>query len=59
MNTESAPEIEWTATEESVLTLAREMEWAEAYAADHPQCSMGGLYLDFLRWEMTTAQSQL
>jgi len=59
MDTENAPEIEWTAAEENVLALARELEWAEAYAADNPKCSMGALYLDFLRWEMVTAQSQL
>ena len=59
MNAEDAPEIEWTAAEENVLSLAREMEWAEAYAADHPKCSMGELYLDFLHWEMITAHAQL
>lgn len=64
MNTENAPEtewmgIKWTAAEENVLVLARELEWAEAYAADHPKCGMGRLYLDFLHWEMVTAQSAL
>ena len=59
MNTENAPELEWTAAEENVLSLARELEWAEAYAADHPSCSMGTLYLDFLRWEMIAAHAQL
>ena len=59
MNTEETPEILWTAAEESLLTLARELEWAEAYAADHPTCSMGQIYLDFLRWELVMAQAEL
>lgn len=56
MNTEETPEIAWTIAEESVLALARETEWAEAYAEDHPECGMGTLYLNFLRWELVTAQ---
>lgn len=59
MSTENAPEIEWTSAEENVLALARELEWAEAYAADHPKCSMGALYLNFLHWEIVAAQSQI
>lgn len=48
----------WTAAEENFLMLARELEWAEAYAADHPACAMGRVYLHFLQWEMITAQGQ-
>lgn len=48
----------WTAAEESFLMLARELEWAEAYSADHPTCPMGRVYLDFLQWEMITAQDK-
>ena len=48
----------WTAGEENFLMLAREMEWAEAYSADHPTCPMGRMYLDFLQWEMITAQEK-
>ena len=59
MNTEETPELEWTQTEESLLLLARELEWAEAYAADYPKCQMGRLYLDFLHWEMVAAQAEL
>ena len=59
MNTEETPEIAWSAAEENVLTLARELEWAEAYAADNPGCAMGRLYQDFLRWEMIAAQAGL
>jgi hypothetical protein len=47
----------WTAGEESFLMLARELEWAEAYAADHPDCLMGRVYLHFLQWEMIAAQT--
>ncbi len=52
-------EILWTLAEENILALVREMEWAEAYAEDHPGCSMGALYLNFLRWELVTAQADL
>lgn len=48
----------WTPAEENFLMLARELEWAEAYAADHPACPMGRVYLDFLQWEMITAQAE-
>ena len=58
MNTEE-PETAWTLAEENVLILEREREWAEAYAADRPQCRMGRLYLDFLRWELVTTQAEL
>ena len=59
MNTEETPEIEWTMAEENTLVLAREIEWAEAYTEDHPECSMGALYLNFLRWELVMAQAEL
>ena len=54
---EETPELLWTAAEENLLVVARELEWAEAYAADCPQCRMGSLYLDFLRWELVAAQA--
>lgn len=57
MNIEETPDAFWTIAEENVLILARELEWAEAYAAQYPLCSMGKLYLDFLQWELVTAQS--
>ena len=59
MNTEETPEIDWTIAEENVLSLAREMEWAEAYAEDHLGCSMGTLYLNFLRWELVLTQAEM
>ena len=58
MNPEEPPEI-WTIAEENVLALAREMEWAEAYAEDHPGCGMGTVYLNFLRWELVMAQAEM
>lgn len=51
------PELEWTIAEENLLLVARELEWAEAYAADHSECRMGRLYLDFLHWEMVSVQA--
>ena len=58
MNTEETP-LPWSAAEENIFTLAREVEWAEAYAEDCPGCSMGKLYLDFLSWELITAQAEI
>ena len=55
---ENGTETLWTAAEENFLMLARELEWAEAYAADHPDCAMGRVYLHFLQWEMITAQGE-
>ena len=55
---EAVTETLWTAAEESFLVLARELEWAEAYTADHPACPMGRVYLDFLQWEMITARAK-
>ncbi len=55
---ENGAETLWTAAEENFLMLARELEWAEAYIADHPACPMGRVYLDFLLWEMITAQAE-
>ncbi len=43
------------AMDDSILMLARELEWAEAFAADYPDCGMGQVYLDFLRHELVTA----
>ena len=59
MNIEEIPEGMWTSAEENTLMLARELEWAEAYAEHHPACSMGQIYLDFLHWEMVMAQAEL
>lgn len=57
MDAEEAPL--WSAAEESLLVLARELEWAEAYAEDHPACRMGQVYLDFLHWEMVNTQIEV
>lgn len=48
-----ASDLSPTSTPQDVLLLlAREQEWAEAYAADHPGCDLGQVYLRFLRGEM-------
>jgi len=49
----------WTPTEQIVLLLSREQEWAEAYAEERPQCLMGRLYLDFLRREIVQLMGEL
>lgn len=59
MSAEEEPELEWTMAEENLLLVARELEWAEAYAADHPECRMGRLYLDFLHWESVAVQAEV
>ncbi len=58
VNDKDVTETLWTAAEESFLMLARELEWAEAYALDHPACPMGRVYLHFLQWEMITAHGE-
>ena len=49
----------WSPAELTLLTLARELEWAEAYAEDHAACRMGRVYLDLLRREMVMAQGEV
>lgn len=49
----------WNSTEQMLLLLSREQEWAEAYAADHSHCPLGRMYLDFLRREIVTVMGDL
>ena len=58
MHEENVAEL-WSEKEDAVLALAREVEWAEAYAVNQPWCPMGGIYLEFLRREMITAQGEI
>lgn len=51
--------MQWSPTEQIVLLLAREQEWAEAYAAEQPECLMGRLYLDFLRRELVQLMGEM
>lgn len=39
--------------EDIVLLLARELEWAEAFLEDHPECEMGWLYYTLIQRELT------
>jgi len=55
---ENAADQLWTEQEEAILALARETEWAEAYAVNNPGCPMGSIYLEFLRHEMIAAQEE-
>ena len=49
----------WSPAELTLLTLARELEWAEAYAEDHADCRMGRVYLELLHREMVMAQGEI
>ena len=40
-------------TEDTVLLLARELEWAEAYLEDFPDCDLGWFYFRLLQRELT------
>ena len=59
MSGEETQEETWTQAELTVLMLARELEWAEAYAENHADCRMGRVYLDFLHWEIIMAQGEV
>ena len=59
MYSENLAEDLWSEREDAILALAREMEWAEAYAVNHLDCPMGGSYLEFLRREMIVAQGEV
>lgn len=49
----------WDSTEQMLLLLSREQEWAEAYTADHLHCPLGRMYLDFLRREIVSVMGDL
>ncbi len=52
MNTDHSDLSPTSLPQDTVLLLAREQEWAEAYTANHPRCDLGQVYLRFLRDEM-------
>ncbi len=52
MNTDHSDLSPTSLPPDSLLLLAREQEWAEAYADDHPGCELGQVYLRFLRAEI-------
>jgi len=51
--------MQWSPTEQIVLLLSREQEWAEAYAEEQPDCLMGRLYLEFLQREMVQLMGEM
>lgn len=59
VSTESPEPASVNVLHDTLLLLAREQEWAEAYCADHPKCELGLVYLDFLRREIDSLASQL
>ncbi len=52
MNTDSFSMPPPSLPQDTLLLLAREQEWAEAYAVDHPHCDLGHVYLRFLHDEI-------
>ena len=43
-------------TDDTLMLLARELEWAEAYLEDYPDCDLGWLYFHLLERELGTAE---
>ena len=43
-------------TEDTALLLARELEWAEAFLEDAPDCELGWLYFRLLERELARAE---
>ena len=43
-------------TDDTVLLLARELEWAEAFLEDFPNCEIGWFYFHLLERELTRAE---
>jgi hypothetical protein len=40
------------------LMLARELEWAEAFVEDFPECEIGRLYFSLLKRELAAADAE-
>ena len=43
-------------TEDTLMLLARELEWAEAYLENYPDCQLGRLYFHLLERELAAAE---
>ena len=43
-------------TEDTILLLARELEWAEAYREEFPDCELGRFYFHLLERELEAAE---
>ncbi len=59
MNAESSDLSPVSLPHDTLLLLAREQEWAEAYAADYPGCDLGQVYLRFLRAEIVVLLGEI
>ncbi len=44
--------------DDTIFLLARELEWAEAYLRDFPECVLGQLYFSLLERELTAAERE-
>lgn len=44
--------------DDTILLLARELEWAEAFLEDYPECELGRIYFFLLERELTLAERQ-
>ena len=44
--------------DDTILLLARELEWAEAFLQDFPDCELGRMYFLLLERELTRAERQ-
>jgi hypothetical protein len=42
--------------DDTIFLLARELEWAEAFLQDFPDCTLGHLYFSLLECELTKAE---
>ena len=45
----------WGDKDDIVMMMSREVEWAEAYLADNPDCEVGAIYLKFVQRELSSA----
>ncbi len=59
MNSDNAGLTPPDVRQDTLLLLAREQEWAEAYTSDHPACALGQVYLEFLRREIVSLLGDL
>ena len=44
-------------TEDTIFLLARELEWAEAYLEEYPDCELGWLFFYLVERELGAAEA--